>query len=351
MNFHEAVDLLGRGVKDRIFTGAALLVGKKDADLLKVTRGTIAGEGTAAIGTNTLFDLASLTKILAVTPAMILISAEIPEILDMPITTWFSGAGEDKSSITPRLLLAHASGLPAWRPYYLKFYGGSLDKGRLDQAILSEPLEYGPGQGMIYSDLGFMLLGMLIERHSGQALWNFAAKRIYEPLGIEKDLTFRPVRPEDGIVHTAPGDTAGSVHDLNCRAMGGVSGHAGLFGSIDAVGVVCREYLKSHCCEGFFPQSIFRLFSTRADFTPESSRALGFDTPSAEGSSSGCYFSRNSIGHTGFTGVSVWMDLEPGVFVVLLTNRVFYGESNPAIKVFRPAVHDSIMKVLREINA
>lgn len=350
MNFDVVINLLNGGIEKRIFTGASLLVGKKDQDILRVLTGTVAGEGSAAIGSKTLFDLASLTKVLAVTPAMILIAAEIPEILDMPITTWFSEVvTNDKLSITPRHLSAHSSGLPAWRPYYLKFYAGSLNNGGLAEAILSESLDYEPGRDTIYSDLGFMLLGMLIERHSGASLDNFAVNRIYRPLGIAEHLTFRPAPERYGIVHTSPGDiTAGAVHDLNCRAMGGVSGHAGLFGSIDAVGVLCREYLKSYCSEGFFPQSVFRTFAARANFTPESSRALGFDTPSAEASSSGTRFSLKSIGHTGFTGTSVWIDLNLGIFVVLLTNRVFCGESDPRIKSFRPAIHDCIMEALSE---
>jgi CubicO group peptidase (beta-lactamase class C family) len=332
-----------QGLREEIFTAAALLVAKGTKIEFHQTYGTLGGNGTDPVKLDTLFDLASLTKVLAITPSWILMAAEDPSLLDQGIGRWFPNTPPDKSCITPRCLLAHASGLPAWRPYYLQPASRHTNEDTAAR-ILAEPLEYSPGQGCIYSDLGFMLLGFIIEMETGRNLEQFSRERIYEPLGLADDLLFRP-KDDKRIVMTRGGDFLGLVNDLNARALGGVSGHAGLFGTAKGVAALSGEILMSLKEGGrFFDNETTRAFCARAGFTPDSTRTLGFDTPSEEGSTSGRLFSRDSIGHTGFTGVSLWIDIPRDLTVVLLTNRVFLGEADFRIKAFRPMIHDAVME-------
>src|SRR5208283_5033981 len=169
MDFHRADEKMWQGLHEEIFTAAVLLVARGKNVLFHQTYGTLGGAGTDSVKPETLFDLASLTKVLAVTPSWILMATQDPSLLDQSINRWFPNAPVDKRCITPRCLLAHASGLPAWRPYYL--LPTSRHTGEDTAArILAEPLEYPPGEGCIYSDLGFMLLGFIIEKETGRNL-------------------------------------------------------------------------------------------------------------------------------------------------------------------------------------
>jgi CubicO group peptidase (beta-lactamase class C family) len=211
---------------------------------------------------------------------------------------------------------------------------------------MAEPLEYSPGEGCIYSDLGFMLLAFIIEMETGRNLEQFSRERIYEPLGLADDLLFRP-KDDERIAMTRAGDFPGLVNDLNARALGGISGHAGLFGTAKGVAALAGEILMSlKESSRFFDKGTTGTFCARAGYTPDSTRTLGFDTPSEEGSTSGRLFSKESVGHTGFTGVSLWIDIPRDLIVVLLTNRVFLGEADLRIKEFRPMIHDAIMEHL-----
>jgi serine-type D-Ala-D-Ala carboxypeptidase len=343
MHFARADDRMKQGLREEIFTGAALLVAKSTKIEFHQTYGTLGGTGTDPVKLDTLFDLASLTKVLAVTPNWILMAAEDPSLLDQSIGRWFPNMPDDKQCITPRCLLAHASGLPAWRPYYLLPTSRHTNEDTAAR-ILAEPLEYPPGEASVYSDLGFMLLGFIIEMETGRNLEQFSRERIYEPLGLADDLLFRP-KDDKRVAMTRAGDFPGLVNDLNARALGGVSGHAGLFGTAKGVAALAGEILmslKERC--RFFDNETTRAFCARAGFTPDSTRTLGFDTPSEEGSTSGRLFSKDSVGHTGFTGVSLWIDIPHDLIVVLLTNRVFLGEADFRIKDFRPTLHDTVVE-------
>ena len=194
-----------------------------------------------------------------------------------------------------------------------------------------------------------MLLGFIVERETGMESERYFRARISEPLNLAGDLLFHPDALErERTAHTRPGEAPGLVNDLNARALGGAAGHAGLFGTADAVAALADAILFSlNSDSGFFSGPLIREFCEPAGFVSWSTRALGFDTPSERGSSSGRLFSSKSLGHTGFTGTSLWMDPHKRVTVVLLTNRVFMGESDFRIKEFRPAVHDAMMKALR----
>jgi CubicO group peptidase (beta-lactamase class C family) len=345
MRFSRADEKMKQGMREEIFTAAALLVAKSTKIEFHQTYGTLGGTGTDPVKLDTLFDLASLTKVLAVTPSWILMAAEDPSLLDQKIGRWFPNTPPDKSCITPRCLLAHASGLPAWRPYYLLPTSRHTNEDTAAR-ILAELLEYSPGQGCIYSDLGFMLLGFIIEMETGRNLEQFSRERIYEPLGLADDLLFRP-KDDKRVAMTRAGDFPGLVNDLNARALGEVSGHAGLFGTAKGVAALSGEILMSLKENGrYFDKETTRAFCARAGFTPNSTRTLGFDTPSEEGSTSGTLFSKDSVGHTGFTGVSLWIDIPRDLIVVLFTNRVLMGEADLRIKEFRPMLHDSVMEHL-----
>jgi CubicO group peptidase (beta-lactamase class C family) len=343
MRFDKADEEMKQGLNEEMFTGAVLLVTTGKNILFHETYGTLGGMGTEPVKHETLFDLASLTKVLAVTPSWILMAGEDPGILDQSICRWFSNTPVDKRCITPRHLLAHASGLPAWRPYYLLPASRHTSEDTAAR-ILEEPPEYSPDRGSVYSDLGFILLGFIIEKETGRDLEQFTREMIYEPLGLTEDLLFTPQAGKRTAM-TRVGELSGLVNDLNARALGGVAGHAGLFGTGRGVAALAGEMLLSLKESGrFFNSDVTRTFCTRAGFTTDSTRALGFDTPSEKGSTSGRLFSKDSVGHTGFTGVSLWIDIPRELIVVLLTNRVFMGEADFRIKEFRPMIHDAVME-------
>lgn len=344
MNFQKLNDLMMSALEQRMFTAAAVLVSRRLETQFEAYYGTLGGNGTGPVTEDSLFDLASLTKVLATTPSWMVLAARDPGIIDRSISHWFNDVSEDKARITPRHLLAHCSGLPAWRPYYLH---GSHTLETMMARILSEPLEYETGSGSVYSDLGFMLLASILEKETRQDLRSFADANVYGPLGLKSDLLFLPSGNERRIALTREEDPLGTVNDLNARSLGGVSGHAGLFGTARSVAKMAEQFLLSlKSSQGFFDKGIMRSFCNRAEFVPDCTRALGFDTPSAEGSTSGNRFSLDSIGHTGFTGVSLWIDIPREIVVVLLTNRVYMGESDFRIKAFRPLVHNAIMEAL-----
>jgi serine-type D-Ala-D-Ala carboxypeptidase len=333
---------MNSGIREEIFTGGALFVSSKKKDLFHETYGTLGGLGTDAVSRHTLFDLASLTKILATTCAWMILASKHPGLLDEPIDRWFPHCSEDKAHITPRMLLAHASGLPAWRPYYL-FASSDLSMPIfVREEILSEDLVYRPGLGCVYSDLGFMLLGFIIEIETGMELKAFMREFVFKPLGVGDELLFKPKKNARGIALTRCGDPPGLVNDLNCRALGGITGHAGLFGTAPAVGRPAQEVVAALRGESpIFDREVAETFCSTTG-----TRALGFDVRSAQGSSSGTLFSARSLGHTGFTGTSLWIDLDREIVVVLLTNRVFFGEADLRIKEFRPRLHDAVIKSL-----
>ncbi|MEW6532426.1 MAG: serine hydrolase domain-containing protein [Thermodesulfobacteriota bacterium] len=346
MQFDKAHQEMLRGLSECIFTGAVLLVAKGEEVLFHEPYGRHSGPGSPQLTRESLFDLASLTKILATTPAWIVLGTESPQIFDRGLEYWFPDCPSEKRSITPRHLLAHASGLPAWRPYYLHTVEQSERADFTLRKIFAEPLEYSPGQGCVYSDLGFMLLGFLLAAETGEDLAAFAQRRIIEPLGLAEDLLFRPAAHEGRLVCTRRDDPSGLVNDLNARALGGVAGHAGLFGTAQGAARLMGHVLRSMKREdGFFDHATVQLFSSPSGFR-NCTRALGFDMPGSEAPSSGRYFSPNSLGHTGFTGTSAWLDPEKDLVVVLLTNRVYMGEADFRIKQFRPAVHDAVMQDL-----
>ena len=321
---------------------------------------------------DTIFDLASLTKPLATAIAMMVMVKERKIGLDDRVSRFFHNFGvHGKTHVTFRHLLAHTSGLPAWRPYAkdilriekegrINFTASHGAKEFVYEAIQREKPESAPGARTVYSDLGFMLLGAAIEEVSGMTLDRFCHEKIYKPLGLRTtsfiDLSLLRTRRLEPIAEMiAPTERCpwrkrilcGEVHDDNAYAMGGVAGHAGLFssaGEVDRIATVLRE-----CYEGqsvFLPAAIVREFWRRDDTVGSSTWALGWDTPSARDSTAGTELSRHAVGHVGFTGTSIWIDLERDLHVIVLSNRVHPTRDNDKIRDFRPLIHDLIVRAV-----
>jgi CubicO group peptidase (beta-lactamase class C family) len=252
--------------------------------------------------------------------------------------------------------LNHSSGLADWKPFYLNLINLPPEerKPTVRRLIMEGPLVGEPKTTSLYSDLGFMLLEWIIEIASGQDFSSFLDAALYRPLSIQTlyldTIDHGPAYTRDAYAATEDCPwrkeiMQGHVHDENAYALGGHSGHAGLFGTAFDVLTLTNMLLSAYHGDdtALFKREIARTFLSHQALVPNSTWALGWDTPSERDSSSGNYFSPTSIGHTGFTGTSVWIDLEKKVTVVLLTNRVHPTRSNEKIKGFRPVLHNLIM--------
>jgi CubicO group peptidase (beta-lactamase class C family) len=330
----EVSPIITRAIADRVFPGAAIEVGRANGPLASFAAGTLAYEpGSPAVNPETIYDLASLTKALGTAALM---AGEVSSgrmRLNDRVRRWIDGwTGEERQSITLRDLLEHASGLPAHRKYYETRQG----RAAFEMAICEEPLDYPPRSRSIYSDPGFMLLGFAMEKAAGQPLDHQFDNWRDRELGPDVELRFRPraawmerIAPTE---NTPIGEERrGEVHDENALALGGVAAHAGLFGTAAAVGAGARWWMNSPSLP---------LFATRTT-VPGSSRALGWDTMLPT-SSCGTKMSAAAIGHTGFTGTSLWIDPANDLYVVILTNRVHPTRDREGIQDVRRAVHDAI---------
>jgi serine-type D-Ala-D-Ala carboxypeptidase len=349
--------LLHEGVKTNVFPGAVLLIASGGEIIFTKETGFLSTTAPhTPVRFNSIFDLASLTKPFATTLAVmklvdkgvISLDQHIAGILPLPVP-------DEKKEITIRLLLCHSSGLADWKPYYkdLVKYEPYERKGILRELILMEPLEYPCGTGTKYSDLGFMLLEWVIELASGMKMDEMLTGSFYKPLKLERTFLFKnnAFFGADEIAATEVCSwrkriIRGEVHDENAYALGGYSGHAGLFGCAEELFILLnmlREHYFAERGDFFKPETVQHFFA-RQNVVSESTWALGWDTPSKEGSSSGRYFNERSIGHLGFTGTSVWMDLEQDIIVIFLSNRVHPTRENTRIRLFRPMIHDLVME-------
>ena len=303
----------------------------------------------------TLYDLASLTKVVALTTLAMFAVDERRLELDAPVQRYlpeFAGTGKDR--VTIRHLLTHSSGLRAHRPLYLE----TASREAALALVNATPLDTAPGQRTLYSDLGAMVLTEVIERIYGNRIDALARARLFEPLGMRRT-RYRP--PKSWRRHIAPTERdpwrgrvlRGEVHDENAARLGGVSGHAGLFSSAEDLLRFGEWLLKqtgglSDGRTGGGPSvypSVVAEFFRRQDLVPGSSRALGWDTPSP-GSSAGTRLSPGSIGHTGFTGTSIWLDPTHQLVIVLLSNRVHPTRENQRLGPLRAAVADRVLTTL-----
>jgi CubicO group peptidase (beta-lactamase class C family) len=331
-----AIDvILSKAIGDRVFPGAVVEAGRATGAVFTHTAGSLSYDAAQTPVTPlTIYDLASLTKVIATAP---LIAAEIESgrmRLNDRVRHWIaSWTGEERQVVTLRDLLEHCSGLPAHRHYFETREG----RASIEMAICEEPLEYLPRTKSIYSDPGFMLLGFAIENAINIPLdRQFDIWRARE-LGEDVELRYRP--GHDWMDRIAPTEVmpsgevrCGEVHDENAFALGGVAAHAGLFGTAAAVGACARWWMQS---------PLLPLFATKTT-VPNSSRALAWDTMLPT-SSCGTKMSPDAIGHTGFTGTSLWIDPANDLYVVILSNRVHPTRDGEGIQDVRRAVHDAIV--------
>lgn len=345
-----------QAVSDEVFPGGVLLVSSAGSEFFFQAYGYANIFSGRLMKRDTVFDLASFTKPLATTLAIIkLISQQKLELGQRigSILTQFDRT--DKGRISIENLLYHNSGLPDYRPYYkvLCNLEPHLRKDALKELLVKEPLINSPGNQVIYSDIGFMILCWVIEKVSGNRLDRFVMKEIYHPLGLENlffvDLDSTPRQVDFAATERCSWRNMlleGAVHDDNAYVAGGIQGHAGLFGTAHDVFSLLSELMAAYLgspCTSVFDADLIQMFFKQQEHT---GRALGFDTPSPTGPSCGRYFSKYTVGHLGFTGTSFWMDLDRNVMIILLTNRVHPSRSNNKIKAFRPKLHDRVMKAL-----
>lgn len=368
MATHRVIDAAVQSAVDEgVFPGAQLAVRLRGELQCLVVAGRLSSEPPGLpVQASTIYDLASLTKPLATVTSVLLLIQRGKVALDDSLQEIFAELeGAPIGQATVRDLLTHRSGLPGWRPLYERLEAEGLIPGGpgglapTSQAVLrmirDEPLVYARGARSLYSDLGFMALGFLVERLSGMTLDRWCEEAIVRPLGADP-LFFCPVTGGSPSLidrsRIAPTERderrnrllCGEVHDDNAAALGGVAGHAGLFGTAESVLAVSGAWLRAyHGRESMLDGDLVRQFTRRQEPAAGSSWALGWDTPSVPSSSGSC-FSGQSFGHLGYTGTSLWIDPSCELEVVLLSNRVHPSRTNEKIKVFRPLIHDLVYR-------
>ena len=339
--------LLYRAVNDKAFPGAVCVVARRGAVVAEVAVGAHDfAPDAAAVTPDTRYDLASLTKVCATTPAVLRLVAAGKLSLADPVQKWlpaFVGTGKDK--VTVRHLLAHQAGLPAYERYYKTTQG----KAAIIAAACAEPLMGEPGGNVVYSDLGFVLLMAIVEACSGEDFAAFAQREVFAPLGMAS-AAFHATAGAAGAAAPTEEDPArggvlrGFVHDENAFAMGGVSGHAGMFAN--AMDVARRGVALLAGGRDWLPRGVASLVGEPTGIGEDRTRAIGFQLL-ADGGYGGTKVAPGTFGHTGFTGTSLWCDPRHDLCVVLLTNRVHPTRVNNKIHAVRRAVHDAVLQSVR----
>lgn len=347
--FARAFELLKQAIADRVFPSASVAVthhGKLVC--LKAFGHFLYETDTPEVTISSIFDLASLTKVVATTSmAMILYERGLLD-LEMPLVSVapeFKADDLRRQQVSLRMLLSHSSGLPAYEKLFLK----SRDRDELISAAFQTPLKHDPGSTAEYSDIGFILLVVALERLAQDALDDFCRQEVFGPLGMAHTAFDPPLHWWSSIPPTA-NDQAfrqriiqGEVQDENASVMEGVAGHAGLFSTAEDLSIFAHTMLQRG--GAIVRPETLALFTHRESSPPGTTRALGWDTPSTS-SQSGKYFSESSFGHLGYTGTSLWIDPQRQLSVILLTNRTWPDCKNHAIQQVRPAFHDAVIEAL-----
>lgn len=351
--FRHAVDVVEQAITDRATPGAAFVVGTSERVLLARALGRLSyADDAPPVTLGTVYDVASLTKVVATTTLAMRLYERGALDLQTPVRRYISEfQGGDKDRVRTIDLLAHCGGLLWWTDLYRQFAKKSPEQAKTEfvRAICQMPLDYAPRTRTVYSDLGFLLLGAILERVAGTTLDVLASNEIFTPLGMS-ETTFQA--PASAQIAPTEDDEwrgrviRGEVHDENAFCLGGVAPHAGVFSTAPSLAPFARMLLNHGRYDGgrLLKARTITRFTRPANLVPGSSRALGWDTPSA-GGSCGQYFSASSFGHTGYTGTSLWIDPERDVYVILLTNRVHPSRENEQIVALRPAFHDAVMAV------
>ncbi|MGH9615460.1 MAG: serine hydrolase domain-containing protein [Acidobacteriaceae bacterium] len=354
--FPAATSLLINAINHRVFPGAAFGVLQNGERLAAESVGGFTYEADAPrVRPDTIFDLASVSKAIATTAMAMLLWERGQLDLDQPVgerLPEFVVAAADvtkRKKVTARMLLTHCSGLPA----YAALYKTCRTASELLDACMKMPLESNPESHAVYSDIGFIVVGRLLEIIAGETLDSFCQREIFGPLGMNSTM-YRPPDELRGLI--PPTSSAnnfrhralqGEVHDGNCWRLGGVSGHAGVFSDVADLLRLADCLLRGG--NGLFRPDTISKFTARQNVPAGSGWALGWDTPTPP-SSAGNFFSAHSVGHLGYTGTSLWIDFEKELAVGLLTNRTFPesgGERASAeMKIVRSHFHDALMREL-----
>ena len=358
--FSEAFAILENAIAQRAFPAASIAVASHGKVAALRAFGRFNYEpGSAQVTTASVFDLASVSKAVATTSmAMILYQRGLLD-LEAPIATVvpeFAATGADsrRREVTVRMLLAHSSGLPAYEKLFLRV----KTKADLLAAAFNTPLTADPGTRAEYSDIGFIILGIALERIADETLDRFCQRELFGPLGMAHTAFNPPAGWHDSIPPTADDVSfrhriiQGEVQDENASVLGGVAGHAGLFATAEDLATFAYNLLQvtktsatpALCNELLRPETL-ALFTSREASPAGTSRALGWDTPSSP-SQSGKYFSARSFGHLGYTGTSLWIDPQRQLSITLLTNRTWPDCANQAIKQVRPRFHDAVVEAI-----
>jgi CubicO group peptidase (beta-lactamase class C family) len=347
-----ADSVLLAAVNEGTIPGAALVVARRGGVVRARGYGHLdPGDTARAVDVReTMYDLASLTKVLGTTLAAMLLLEDGRVSLDHPLRRWLPEfRGPDRDGVTLRHLLLHTAGLPAG----LNVHGSAASPDDAVRRITAVRMLARPGEEVLYSDLGMILLAEALTRAAEEPLDRFLARRVFAPLGLGSTMFLPPLalRPwtapaSDAATHEFP--LHAIVHDGNALRLGGVAGHAGLFSTALETAVLGQLILNGGC----YGELCLLTPETVRDFTVAraGTRALGWDTP-AERSSSGSYFSERSFGHTGYTGTSIWMDPRRELLVVLLTNRTLVGTTNPRMLRLRQEVHNAVAQAVADVPA
>ncbi|MBN2497715.1 MAG: beta-lactamase family protein [Deltaproteobacteria bacterium] len=357
------VGLMEQAVREGVFPGAVLCIQHRNDGFYSTCCGRLSvHRPTACVTMRTVYDLASLTKVLAMTSVVLDCIRRREFDLETPVAEAIPDFAYGRVLVGH--LLQHTSGLATWRPYFEEVAaaagGGWIaterGKAALRSMLLAEPLQSKPGVRVEYSDLGFILLDWFVERRTGAPLDRLFDRRIARRLGLRQlffvDLK-RPRQARRLRQGRSFADTercawrlrtlCAEVHDENCYVMGGVSGHAGLFGTAgDTVRLAAAWLDAARGRKSVFDGGLVRRFWSRSSGLG-SSRALGFDTPSTSDSQAGGRMGPATVGHLGFTGTSVWIDPDRELIIALLTNRINPSRENQAIRGFRPVLHDAVV--------
>jgi CubicO group peptidase (beta-lactamase class C family) len=345
--FDRAFAVLRRAIEERVFPGASVAVTYRGQLVVLKGIGRFTYEAESPeVTTTSIYDLASVSKAVATTTMAMLLYERGLLDLEAPavgIVPEFGGDDARRREITLRMLLTHSSGLPAYEKLFLK----ARSREMLLTAAFQTPLEADPGSRSEYSDISFIVLGVALERLADDALDHFCQQKIFGPLGMAHTAFNPPAAWRKSVPPTVDDQIfrrrviQGEVHDENASVLGGISGHAGLFATAGDVATF------AHCMlQGGAPilrKETLEVFTRREATPPGTSRALGWDTPSAP-SQSGKYFSTQSFGHLGYTGTSLWIDPARKLSITLLTNRTWPDRLTQAIKQVRPEFHDAIVE-------
>ena len=349
--FGNAFDILQKAIVNAVFPAASIAVTHHGKLVALKAFGRFTYElGSPPVTTATVFDLASVSKAVATTTmAMILyerglIDLEAPVVSIVPE---FAGSDARRGDVTVHMLLAHSSGLPAYEKLFLK----AKTRDELLAAAFAIALTADPGTRAEYSDIGFIILGIALERVADESLDRFCQREVFGPLGMVHT-TFNPPASWTTTIPPSADDRSfrkriiqGEVQDENASVLGGVAGHAGLFATAEDVATFSHALLLGG--RPLVRPETLALFTRRETVPAGTSRALGWDTPSSP-SQSGKYFSARSYGHLGHTGTSLWIDPERQLSVTLLTNRTWPDSNNKTITNVRPAFHNAVIEALEK---